>query len=165
MSLTIENNEIFWGTDPCILFQKNKLLQFIPDKKMSIEEKINSITRFSIYISIILTLYSNKISYILTEIIILIIIYLYYYQNYTNKKVNNNKKLNNENLVKEKKFRKTNIKTLKYQPFHIKNINTQQPILDKLYNNISENSLPISYFKIKNQNGNETVNFAEWLYT
>ena len=96
MSLAIEKKELFWGDNPCILFQKKKILQFFPDNKMSIEEKINSITRFTIYITIILSLYSNKITYIFTEIVLLIIFYLYYYQNYsyesTKKKVQSSEK-------------------------------------------------------------------------
>lgn len=156
MSLAIEQKELFWGDDPSILFQKKKILQFFPDNEMSIEEKINSITRFTIYITIILTLYSNKITYIFTEIILLIIFYLYYYQNYsykfTKKKVQYPKKkvkANNRINLKYKNLKKTENKGK----------------MSKLYNNIAENSLPNSYYKIQNQNGNETINFAKWLYT
>uniref|UniRef100_A0A6C0FAW6 Minor capsid protein P9 transmembrane helices domain-containing protein n=1 Tax=viral metagenome TaxID=1070528 RepID=A0A6C0FAW6_9ZZZZ len=50
----------FWFNNLQILFTKERLFEFWPHKTMSINEKLNAITRFIIYSSVILTLYKNK---------------------------------------------------------------------------------------------------------
>lgn len=43
-----------WFKDPFVLFEKEQLLQFIPDQSMSFTEQINAVMRFVIYFSLIL---------------------------------------------------------------------------------------------------------------
>ena len=72
------NNKVFWVDNIKILIEKNKIREFVPTKKMSIEEKLNSIVRFSLYLSFILSILTNDINYIFIFIITGIITYLIY---------------------------------------------------------------------------------------
>ena len=60
----IKNSKIygddFWINDYKILFNKENLSKFIPNVQMTNVEKLNSIMRLSIYLSLVLYLYSNK---------------------------------------------------------------------------------------------------------
>jgi hypothetical protein len=47
----------FWGDDPKILFQYNRLIEFFPTNDMSESEKLNAISRFCIYSGIVLYIY------------------------------------------------------------------------------------------------------------
>ena len=42
-----------WFRDPSVLYDKEQLLQFIPDQSMSFPEQINAIMRFAIYFTVI----------------------------------------------------------------------------------------------------------------
>ena len=63
------HNDIFWGDNPSILFQKNLLSQFFPRKFMNINQKLNAISRFLIYISLVLSFYKANSTYIFLGII------------------------------------------------------------------------------------------------
>ena len=52
-----------WIDDFSILFNSNKLTQFFPTKSQTNEERINSIVRLSLYISIMLAIYHSNIKY------------------------------------------------------------------------------------------------------
>jgi hypothetical protein len=49
----------FWTENLTILAQYNRLVEFIPTKDMTRKEQLNAISRFFIYASIILTLYTS----------------------------------------------------------------------------------------------------------
>lgn len=51
----------FWGDDISILFNQDRLIEFFPSYDMTDAERLNAISRFGIYISLILILYSGKI--------------------------------------------------------------------------------------------------------
>ena len=68
----------FWYEDPDILINKNKFHIFFPTNKMNINEKLNSITRLSIYTTFILFMYSGNFNYFYIFILALIITYLVY---------------------------------------------------------------------------------------
>ena len=68
--------EPFWYNDPDILLNKKSFHVFFPTKNMNLNTKLNSITRLSLYISIILFLYNGNISYFYIFIITLMITYL-----------------------------------------------------------------------------------------
>src|SRR3989338_7992832 len=52
----------FWFDEPEILYKNERLLEFLPKKDMSDDEKLNSLTRMLLYIGIFLSLlYSNII--------------------------------------------------------------------------------------------------------
>ena len=50
----------FWYNDYTILFEKDRLIEFIPNNTMTLTEKLNSLVRFSIYLAIILFIYNRK---------------------------------------------------------------------------------------------------------
>ena len=67
-----------WFNNIEVLFNKDNFTQIIPTKEMSFEEKINSITRFALYLSIILYLVSGNYLYIYIFVITIIVFYLVY---------------------------------------------------------------------------------------
>lgn len=53
-------NDLFWGNNPSILLDPARMVEFFPTTDMSNTEKLNAITRFLIYISIVLfVIYRN----------------------------------------------------------------------------------------------------------
>ena len=46
----------FWVNDPALLFKPDRLLEFYPSKDMNVNERVNAITRFILYLGIIVTL-------------------------------------------------------------------------------------------------------------
>lgn len=48
--------EPFWYTDPSVLFSKDTWYKFVPTGRMPVTEALNSVVRFSVYISILLFL-------------------------------------------------------------------------------------------------------------
>lgn len=57
----------FWTNDPSILI--NKFYEFIPDTKMTLEAKLNAMTRFFIYFGFIMSYYYKKKQYLFVSII------------------------------------------------------------------------------------------------
>ena len=51
----------FWKEEISVLYNKERLTEFIPTLDMSVSERLNAIVRFSIYLSIILILMQNQI--------------------------------------------------------------------------------------------------------
>lgn len=51
----------FWGDDITILFNQDRLIEFFPTEDMTDAERLNAISRFSIYVSLILILYTGRI--------------------------------------------------------------------------------------------------------
>lgn len=68
----------FWFEDPLILFRIDRFLEFFISQDQSISEKLNSIARFGVYISIVLTLYHKNIKYLTLSLLTFIITYLIY---------------------------------------------------------------------------------------
>ena len=73
-----------WIEDFGILFNKKYLLDFIPGINMDYNEKINSIVRFSFYLSIILCIIKRNISYLYIFILTLVLTYIFYMFNKKN---------------------------------------------------------------------------------
>ena len=83
----------FWLENPSILIDKNRLKEFIPLKEMNLSEKLNSLIRFSFYVSIILTLYYQKYLYLYFFIfvtLLTIVIYKFQYEKFNIKQFTNN---------------------------------------------------------------------------
>ena len=76
-----------WIDDVEILFREDKLREFIPIDTMSDYEKVNAITRFSIYFSIILYVLKDEIKYFYIPLLTCVVIYFLYSVNTTNKRV------------------------------------------------------------------------------
>ena len=56
--------DTFWFDDFQVLFQKDKLDEFIPTQEMNETRRLNAVMRFCIYLSIILMLVSNNTNYL-----------------------------------------------------------------------------------------------------
>ena len=81
MTNDLNLNDPFWLEDYKILFYKELLTDFFPIKSMTVVEKLNSIFRMSIYLSIILYLLTNNYLYLYIMIIIgAFTCYIYYTQ-------------------------------------------------------------------------------------
>tara|TARA_X000000950_G_C13744212_1_gene589786 strand:+ start:214 stop:891 length:678 start_codon:yes stop_codon:yes gene_type:complete len=68
----------FWHDDIEILFKYDRMDEFFPSKDMTLEEKLNSLTRLSMYLSAVLTAYSGNTKYLYIFIITLGLTYLIY---------------------------------------------------------------------------------------
>jgi hypothetical protein len=100
-----EQNNI-WFEDANNLFNKNNFFDIIPLVDMTFEEKINSITRFSIYLSIILIIFTGNLNNLYIPISAILLFYLVYifkpkYKESfnTNTNANNADNNNNENSI------------------------------------------------------------------
>ena len=56
--------ESFWYDDINVLFNRNKLHKYIPLKSYSRDEKLNSIVRISIYISLLFLFLTGNVNYL-----------------------------------------------------------------------------------------------------
>ena len=79
----------FWLNDPFILFDKNVITELWPIESMTREQKINSITRLVILLTLIGFLFLNDTKILITGITALIILVFTYY--ILNKNTNSNK--------------------------------------------------------------------------
>jgi len=69
----------FWSKNYKILYDKERLTEFFPSGEMTMIEKLNAITRLSIYAGIILSILTYKYLYLYIPIIVLLFTYLIYY--------------------------------------------------------------------------------------
>ena len=100
-----------WYNNPKILLKN--LDEFIPDKNLNYNNKINSIIRFAIYYSILIILLDCNINYLYISLVLIII--SYYFGNYYNKeKFNNTNTVENDtNTIEKKNIEKENNKKCK----------------------------------------------------
>ena len=56
----MKSNDLFWKHDISVLFKQDKLTHFFPTERMTLSEKLNSIVRLSIYITILLFAYNKN---------------------------------------------------------------------------------------------------------
>ena len=76
--IKIKKNEIedpIWYKNINILFNKNRIDEYFPSSKMTLEEQINSIVRLTFYLSVMLIIYKKDINYIYILLITLLISY------------------------------------------------------------------------------------------
>jgi hypothetical protein len=102
MYIIMQNNktkqEVFWYYDITVLFDKNNLVKFFPTETQTVEEKTNAIMRFSIYISIFLSVYYKDILYMYFIIGAAFLTY-YLYTNNVLKTENNEKRNEKSNEI------------------------------------------------------------------
>lgn len=99
------NDENFWIDDFSILFQKNKLLEFVPTNEMSFHQKLNAVTRFLIYFVIALTLFgytSEALVFLVMGSIAIIVLNKYRIDIKFNQRGKKKEKTNNHNKKKIK---------------------------------------------------------------
>lgn len=78
MSLYNKYNEKFWLDDLTELYKDGKYVQFVPKYNMKRVEQLNSITRFCIYLIILLTLFKQKQSYLYVPVTIIVLTVIFY---------------------------------------------------------------------------------------
>lgn len=70
----------FWKEDPSILYNKNKLVEFVPNRSMSFNRRLNAMTRFLIYFTVLLLVFYGHIEVVFLLLAGLVLIY-YMYEN------------------------------------------------------------------------------------
>lgn len=68
----------FWKEDPSILWKTDQMTKFFPTKNQSLGDKLNSIARLGIYISLVLCVYHKTTKYALVGIVTLVFTYFIY---------------------------------------------------------------------------------------
>jgi len=175
--------DTFWYENPNILFMNNRLFQFFPNIKMNFNEKLNAITRFSIYLGILLYIYSGNYYYLYISIIVLLITYLLYKNNKSIEELDNNvKKMDYVYPTKNNPFMNPLWTDIEENPNRIaysdssshQNKNVQKKINNKfninLYRDLSdvfqkENSQRQYYTVSSTTIPNNQKKFANWLYS
>ena len=77
---------IFWYNNINIILDKGKLYEFVPKLEMTTEDKLNSLVRLSLYMSVILSLLTNNINFIFILLCTCFITYIIYVFNEKNEK-------------------------------------------------------------------------------
>lgn len=189
----IDMNDPFWLDDYKILFYKERLTAFFPTIQMTLIEKLNSIFRLSIYLSIILYLLTNNYLYLYIMIIVGgFTCFIYYTQKdnielYFNSIPESNENRIEKNILEEKN---NEVKPTVENPFMNINLITdnkdkeaalpswnnekiQKNIEDKfgynLYRDVGDlygksNSQRQYYTMPSTTIPNEQTSFAKWLY-
>lgn len=72
------NNEPFWLNDPSVLYKDNNYLVFFPTYSMTRVEQLNAITRFCIFLIILILAFDRGQAILVIPITIVIIVILFY---------------------------------------------------------------------------------------
>lgn len=88
----------FWYNQSDILWNSNRLTEFFPTHDQTLEERFNSVVRFSFYLSIILYLYHNDIKYFSIFIGALLITYYLFINNPNKIEINSDSKVPRETI-------------------------------------------------------------------
>lgn len=182
--------EPIWIENINILFQKDRLLEFVPNHHMDMNSKLNAIVRFSIYLTIVLILYN--FNYLNLYIIIAVMAFTYLIYNYKHLKfINYVGNIPNFDQFIDKKYNTTPLnkcrKSTKDNPFMNRLLHDNEPIsaceplseetkeqiennfTNKLYMDIGDvfqknNSQRQYYTTPVSSNVNKQTDFAKWLY-
>jgi len=92
-------SELLWINDFKVLFSNNNYYKIIPKNSMSLNEKLNSITRFSFIFSVLTYLFTKNYLYLYIFVITAAILYLFNLFNKENFNINNvnNLEINEQN--------------------------------------------------------------------
>jgi len=104
--MTREVGDCFWGDDFTILFDQTRLSECFPTSQQTLEERVNSISRLVIYISVALALYAGKTTTIHFGLILLVMIY-FMWKNQTIHKANELYNQSSEHFMQDGTFNKT----------------------------------------------------------
>lgn len=124
----------FWTNDYKILFDKERLTDFFPTVKMNLIEKLNAIFRLSIYISILLYLFTGCYQYLFIMIIVGLFTFYIYSTQKDNVELYFDSSINsNNNLSQQKIYDKKNddIKPTTENPFMNINLITDSKIKEE----------------------------------
>ena len=93
-------SSLFWLKNPLVLFDKNEITHIWPQTDMTLEQKINAITRLVILLSLLGTLLTRTMKYIFTGSVTLVVLVILYF---TQQKKNEQEKAkkNTKKILKE----------------------------------------------------------------
>jgi len=111
-------SDLFWTDDLSVLFNWNRMGDFLPNKTMSSVEKLNAISRFILYGGIVTYLYSMDDNVVVVSLIGLLITYLLH-----------------KNM---EKFINLDVKTRKQSDFCQK-VDSENPFMNVMLNDYIEN--------------------------
>jgi hypothetical protein len=146
----MKTNDLFWLNNPMILIDPKRLNEFFPHPNMTKVEQLNAITRFSIYLAVILTMIKMEINYIYIAFIGFITTFLIYH--------NNSELKNTENLEKYEVYKnksKENKKTVYVKPSY------DNPFMNPTLLDINNNPDREAYSKKSFINNEELKNEIE----
>lgn len=84
-------NDKFWLDDPTILISSDRLTEFFPNKLFTLDEKLNSLVRLAMYVSIVLIFYFQNIKW--SNIFLFSLLLTYYIH------INKPRKINTDTFV------------------------------------------------------------------
>jgi hypothetical protein len=88
----------FWSNNPNVLFDSKYILEFFPVEPMSLNQKLNAITRLIIILFIVSFIITNRTSILISLVITLVAIFVFHYYGEQNNKRKESKKLSLENM-------------------------------------------------------------------
>ena len=179
------DHDKFWFLDFKILFNKERLIEFFSNFDMTLNEKLNAISRLSIYLGILLTFISNNYNYMyITVIVILFTIIIFklqtdnielYFDSYRNNLKNkkkeetlptqNNPFMNHniltDNPTKSAACKSFNNKSVKEDIEKKFNLNLYRDVSDLYHRNNSQRQ----YYTMPSTTiPNDQTKFAKWCY-
>jgi hypothetical protein len=123
-------NTPFWATDPTILFNSEHISQIYPRDKMSVEEKINAISRLIIILTFLGYLLTQTIKIVVTGVITLGVLVLLY-------NVRNRSKFDNSKIVEN--FSSVNPKYYDLMKPNFTSPTVNNPAMNVLLTEIADN--------------------------
>tara|TARA_Y100000996_G_C22418673_1_gene600434 strand:- start:237 stop:917 length:681 start_codon:yes stop_codon:yes gene_type:complete len=138
------SNDKFWIYDPYILLDKNTLLDIWPKESMTREQKLNAISKFVIFTTIIGFFLFRNLKLLFTGIITLVIIIILYY--FLNKK--------------DSEFKETFSNTNLYQKYkhNYTNPNINNPLMNVLLPEIQDNNMRLPAAPSYNESVEKEIN-------
>ena len=106
---TNKKDEVFWSKNPYVLFKRNNFLDVFPKSYMNLHQKLNALSRLTIYLTLIFYLLFKKSSSLTTGLTILVtIVFIYYILDKKSKQNDVKEKFTNADLYQKYKHNYTN---------------------------------------------------------
>jgi hypothetical protein len=70
--------DIFWLDDPTVLYSNNNYIRFVPSPKMTRTEQLNALTRFSIYLTLLIILFGKAKEWLIAPVGLFIFVVIIY---------------------------------------------------------------------------------------
>ena len=174
----IIETEPIWYQQPSVLFSIDKIIKFFPDEDDSYNEKMNSVVRFSIYLSVILIIIKNNYLYLYIFLITCLVTFLLSKNNSQNENLTNkkNEKISCEEPTVNNPFMNVLMSDYKYNPKRKActiNKSVEKEMSKKFNHNLykdvgdvyqKSNSQRQYYTMPSTTIPNDQSSFARWLY-
>ena len=123
-------NTPFWTTEPKTLFNSDNITQIYPNSKMTVEEKLNAISRLIIILTFLGYLITQTLKIVVTGVITLAILVLLY-------TVRNNKQISKPKIVEN--FSSVNAKYYDLMKPNFTSPTETNPVMNVLLTEIADN--------------------------